>query len=94
MKSFDRPQQHPNAAWREVEGEVVIISPEDSVLHELNETASFIWKHSTGEQTAQEIALRLSEEYNVDGETALADACELMSHLEQKKLLVCAEGRE
>lgn len=94
MKRDDRPQQHPNAAWRELEGEVVVISPEDSVLHELNETASFIWKHATGEYTAEEIARRMAEEYSVDDETALADACELMNHLEQKKLLVCAEARE
>ena len=94
MKHTDRPQQHPNAAWREVEGEVVIISPEDSVLHELNETASFIWKHSTGEHTAEEIARRLADEFDVEAETALADACELVNHLEQKKLLICAGARE
>ena len=94
MNREDRPQQHPNAAWREVEGEVVIISPEDSVLHELNETASFIWKHATGERTAEEIAGRVAGEYDVDSETALHDTCELVNHLEQKKLLVCAERRE
>mgnify|MGYP001608224643 CR=1 FL=1 len=94
MNCEDRPQQHPNAAWREVEGQVVIISPEDSVLHELNETASFIWKQATGEHTAEEIARRMADEFNVDGETALADACELVNHLEQKKLLVCVERRE
>jgi len=88
----DRPLQHPNAAWREVEGEVVIISPEDSVLHELNETASFLWKLSTGERTTAEIARRMEEEYAVDGPTALADACELLTHLEAKELLVCAEA--
>lgn len=94
MKPSDRPQQHPNAAWRELQGEVVVISPEDSVLHELNETASFIWRHATGEHTAEEIAGRMADEYEVDRATALADACELVNHLEQRKLLVCAEARE
>lgn len=83
-------QQHPNAAWREVDGAVVIISPEDSVLHELNETASFIWKLATGERSAEEIARHLSQEFDVDRQTALADTCELMDHLRQKNLLVPA----
>ena len=92
MTPQDRPLQHPNAAWREVEGEVVIISPEDSVLHELNETASFIWKLSTGKHTAEEIAGRMAGQFDVDSATALADSCEMLNHLEQKKLLVCAEA--
>jgi len=94
MKPGSRPQQHPNAAWRELDGEVVVISPADSVLHELNETASFIWRHATGEHTAEEIARRMAEEYEVDSETALADACALVNHLEERKLLVCAEAKE
>lgn len=93
MKPQDRPLQHPNAAWREVAGEVVIISPEDSVLHELNETASFLWKLSTGERTAEEIAAQLEAEYDVNRDTALADTCEMLAHLQARKLLVCAEAR-
>ena len=41
--------RNPKLAWREVDGEMVIISPEDSQVHELNETASLIWKHAGGE---------------------------------------------
>lgn len=92
MKPSDVPQQHPHAAWREVAGAVVIISPEDSVLHELNETASLIWKEANGQRTAQEIARRLAEEYEVEESAALADTCELVNHLEQKKLLICGQA--
>jgi hypothetical protein len=92
VKPNDVPRQHPNAAWREVDGAVVIISPEDSVLHELNETASLVWKEADGTRTSQEIAQRLAEEFEVEEATALADTCELVSHLEQKKLLICAKA--
>ncbi len=85
-------QQHPNAAWRDLDGEVVIISPQDSVLHELNETASFIWKHATGEKSAEEIAVLLAEEFEVDPATAAADTQELVQHLLGKQLLVCASA--
>jgi hypothetical protein len=92
VKPNDVPRQHPNAAWREVDGAVVIISPEDSVLHELNETASLVWKEADGTRTSQEIAQRLAEEFEVEEATALADTCELVSHLAQRKLLICAKA--
>jgi hypothetical protein len=82
-----RPAQNPLAAWREIDGVVVVISPEDSVLHELNPTAGFIWKHATGERTAEEIARLLADEFEVDAATALADTRELIAELAAKKLL-------
>lgn len=92
MNEKARPQQHPNAAWREVDGEVVIISPEDSVLHELNATASFIWKQATGETSTEEISARLAGEFEVSEEMALADTREMVQYLTEKKLLVPALG--
>lgn len=89
MTPGDIPRQHPQAAWREVEGAVVIISPQDSVLHELNETASLVWKQADGTRTAQQIAARLAEEYEVEEATALADTLELVARLAEKNLLLC-----
>lgn len=82
-----RPVQNPLAAWREIDSVVVVISPEDSVLHELNPTAGFIWKHSTGERTTEEIARLLADEFEVEVATALADTRELIAELAAKKLL-------
>ena len=81
------PAQNPLAAWREIDGIVVVISPEDSVLHELNPTAGFIWKRATGERTTEEIARLLADEYEVDVATALADTREMIAELAAKKLL-------
>ena len=81
-------RQNPLLAWREIEGEVVIISPEDSFLHELNATASFIWKQLDGERTAPEIAELVATEYDVTPRVASADTEELVSQLEAKGLLL------
>ncbi len=88
MRREDHPCQNPQAAWREVDEAVVIISPVDSVLHELNSTAGFIWKHATGRYAIEEIARLLATEYDVDPDTALTDVEELTTHLEQKNLLL------
>lgn len=70
-----------------------IISPQDSVLHDLNGTATFIWKLATGQHTVEEIAELLAAEYEVGGETALADTEELIAHLEANKLLLPSPHR-
>lgn len=81
------PERNPRLAWREIDGEAVIISPEDSHVHELNETASLIWKRADGRHNVDEIAAAVSEEYEVPFAVAATDVRELISTLEQKGLL-------
>jgi Coenzyme PQQ synthesis protein D (PqqD) len=85
------PVRNPLLAWRMIEGEVVVISPEDSSVHELNDTASFIWNAMNGERTSAEIAALLSEEYDVLPEVALAHTQELIASLQEKKLLLVVQ---
>lgn len=88
----DKWAHNPNLAWREIDGEVVIISPEDSVVHELNATASFLWKQLNGRRNVKELAGMLAREFEVDLETARADTSELMSFLHQRRLLFAASN--
>jgi hypothetical protein len=81
--------RNPKLAWREIDGETVIISPEDSHVHELNETASLVWKHAEG-QTLDQLAQRISAEYEVSRETARADLEELLAALGEKQLVFVA----
>ena len=84
--------QNPALAWREIDGEIVIISPEDSVVHELNSTATFLWKQIDGERGAIQLAGMLAREFEVDLETAQADTSELLAFLHQRRLLVAASN--
>jgi hypothetical protein len=84
---IEHPAPHPLAAWREIDGVVVVITPGDSVLHELNASASFIWKNLNGERTPEEIAGLLAEEFEVSGEQARADVREFLAGLVAKGLL-------
>lgn len=78
---------NPQLAWREIEGRVVVISPEDSMVHELNETASFIWKHADGARSVSEIASLLSVEFCVEPAQAKLDTEELLRMFAQKGLV-------
>ena len=83
-------QKNPLLAWREIDGETVIISPADNVMHELNETGSFIWRQIDGRCSAADIAGMLAAEYEVPSEDALADTKALLQQLVSYQLLVLA----
>jgi len=61
------------------------------VMHELNDTGSFIWNSIDGRRSAQEIAALLSESYEVSPEAALTDTEALLQELSSRKLIVPAE---
>lgn len=83
-----RWQKNPILAWREIDGETVIISPEESALHELNGTGSFLWRHADGKRSAAELAELLAAEYEVTRDVALADTEALLEQLASRKLLM------
>lgn len=68
---------------RQVGGEYMIVNPfTDTVdmtqVYSLNDTAAWLWQQLEGKDfTVQEVADLLCSEYEVDKETALADAEEL-----------------
>jgi len=83
----ESPVRNPKLAWREIDGEIVIISPEDSQVHELNETASLVWKYADGIRSCDEIAVKLAAEFDVALEAARSDVAQLVATLEEKRLL-------
>jgi hypothetical protein len=84
-------QKNPALAWREIDEETVIISPTESVMHELNDTGSFIWKNIDGRHSAQELASLLAASYEVSADVALSDTEALLDELSSRKLVVLAE---
>jgi Coenzyme PQQ synthesis protein D (PqqD) len=85
-------QKNPTLAWREIDGETVIISPSDNVMHELNDTGSFIWKNIDGLRGPADLAALLVENFDVTLEMAAADTKMLLEELSSRKLVVPAEG--
>ena len=84
-------QRNPALAWREIESETVIISPGESVMHELNDTGSLVWRNIDGHRSAEELAALLVKEYEVTEEIALTDTLSLLEELSTRKLLLPAE---
>jgi len=81
-------QKNPALAWREIDDETVIISPQDSVMHELNNTGSFLWKNIDGDKSAAELAELLAANYEVTPDIALSDTQALLEEMSSRKLVV------
>jgi hypothetical protein len=81
-------QKNQALAWREIDDETVIISPHDSVMHELNDTGSFLWKNIDGKKSAAELAELLVENYAVTPDIALSDTQALLEEMSSRKLVV------
>jgi len=81
-------QKNPALAWREIDNATVIISPNDSVMHELNDTGSFLWKNIDGYKSAADLAALLAENYEVAPDVALPDTQSLLEEMSSRKLLV------
>jgi coenzyme PQQ synthesis protein D (PqqD) len=81
-------QKNPALAWREIDDETVIISPNDSVMHELNDTGSFLWNNIDGKKSAAELAELLAENYEVTPDIALSDTQALLDEMSSRKLVV------
>ena len=81
-------QKNPALAWREIDDETIIISPNDSVMHELNDTGSFLWKNIDGKKSAAELAELLVENYEVTPDIALSDTEALLQEMSSRKLVV------
>jgi hypothetical protein len=81
-------QKNPALAWREIDDETVIISPNDSVMHELNDTGSFLWKNIDGKKSAAELAELLVASYEVTPDIALSDTHSLLEEMSSRKLVV------
>jgi hypothetical protein len=75
-------------AARKVAGEVVILRADDSSLYVLNPVATAVWEAADG-RTPLDAVVRdvICREYDVDAETALRDAAELVAALSEQGLL-------
>jgi hypothetical protein len=93
-----KPRRHPDVAWRNWDGEVVILTPaghdpdappeqHDGSEHDLNPVASRVWELCDGERSVLQIAQSLADEFEVDEQVAAADAAEFVLELSRRKLI-------
>jgi len=77
----------PEAAWRVIEGEALIITPRESTLHSLNPVGTSIWEHADGRTRVSEIVDAITEEFDVDRARAEEDVKEFLQQLLEQGII-------
>ena len=82
-----RMRRNPQAAWRELDGQVMIVTPQDAMLHLLNSVGSFVWKQLDAPRSPADLAAAVCCEFDVDQDTALRDVEEFLALMRDKNML-------
>lgn len=72
---------------REVDGEILVLDTGSNRIHQLNPTASFIWRMCEQGAAPEAIASALAAEFAVDERTALEDVVKTLADLRSLNLL-------
>jgi len=78
---------HEAIAVREIEGQFLILTPDDDVLYTLNRTGQFIWSLLAKGMIIAQMAARLATEYHISEEKAINDVRHLLCQLEEKHII-------
>ena len=84
-------RQNPDTPARTIDGEALVITPEDSRLHTLNETATYIWDRADGSRTLEAIAAEMADAFEVDPATLRAEAVAFVEDAVQRGLMVVSD---
>ena len=82
-----RLKRQPGVQSRLVEGEMVVLDREHDLIHQLNKTATFIWEHCDGQQSAADIANAVCKNFEVDEATAIKEVIETLERLQSLRLI-------
>jgi len=72
---------------RRVQDELLLLDMKSQRIHQLNETASFIWDMWNQVPDTKEIARLLAQRFDVDEDMALSDVTGIVAKLRELKLL-------
>jgi len=78
----------------EVDREFVLLDGKADRIHQLNSTASAIWRTLEEACSAEDIAQRLVEEFDVGWDQALSDVRSVLEQLESLSLIVVDSGEQ
>ena len=81
-------KRHDGLILRRVRQELLLLDTEFEKIHQLNETASFIWDKWEHVPDAVEIARLLAQKFDVEEHVVFNDVSAMVGRLRELKLLV------
>ena len=83
-------RRNPQTAGRIIDGQAFVVTPDNSKLHTLNATATYLWQLASSSEgcTAARAADELTARYRIDRESALRDAEACFRDLVGRQILI------
>ncbi|HLD29767.1 MAG TPA: PqqD family protein [bacterium] len=81
------PVKNPRLADQKIDGEYFVVQPLHKELHQMDETASFIWQLIDGRRNWAAIRERIAGQYDVSEKNLSADIAEFRRFLIDKGLI-------
>jgi len=81
------PKRRPDLTVRIIDGEAVILDRNGGRVHQLNQTATFIWNQCDGQVTVENIAGQFAQSYDVDVEVATRDIRDIIEKFRELELV-------
>jgi len=80
--------RNSRVAWRVIDGAAVIVTPDDGMVHRLNETGTWLWIEMSSPLSVEQLAVRMTDEFEVEKDTALADVLEFLETLMSRGIIM------
>lgn len=81
------PKRRSDLNIRMVDGETIVLDRSSGFVHQLNQTASYIWECCDGTSTIAAMVTQIAEAFDVALETAETDVVRVIDQLRQLNLL-------
>ena len=81
------PKRRPDVISRLLDGEMLVLDRRAELIHQLNQTASFVWERCDGQFTLSDIAHQLVHAFDVDPNVAARDVSAMIIQLQELHLL-------
>lgn len=82
------PLKSPQTASRVIDGEAVIILPQENEVKVLNKVGSRIWELLDGKKSINQLAVDIAGEFDVPFETTLQDITLFIEELDTKRMII------
>ena len=81
-------RRRPGVMVRDLDGDVLILDTEANRIHQLNPTASYIWRHVDEARIPEQLAGLLAEAFDVEEQLALVDVLETLRRFQALNLVL------
>jgi len=86
--------QNPETAWRLIEGQAAIVTPEDGVLRLLNSVGTFIWTRIEKPVSLSNLIKAVMRKFDVTEDRAKKDIIGFIKRLESSKMLLISSNKK